>query len=159
MRVSSTYGSQEAALLRRRPAARGLITPSRGYTPPVLPSSRVAPYSSPLASHSTTTLGVRGSSLASELSMLHFEAIWPGTQSRRNRTRGVEAAVVTRAKALILLYTLFVDPLPGPITLTSEVHGTWLKAVDYIADAGNMSVSEENIKIVSGHKYKGITPL
>ena len=67
-------------------------------------------------------------------------------------------AVVTRAKALILWYTLFVDPLPGLITLTSEVHGTWLKALEYITDGGNMEASEENIKIVSGHRYTGRTP-
>ena len=72
--------------------------------------------------------------------------------------RGVEAAVVTRAKALILWYTLVVDPRPGAITLMSEVHGTWLKALDYIADAGNMKASEENKKIVSGHRYTGMTP-
>jgi len=85
------------------------------------------------------------------LSTPHSEDIWLGTQSRRNRARGVEAAVVTRAKALILWYTLFVDPLPGPITLKSEVHGAWLKPLDYIADARNIEVSEENIKILSGH--------
>ena len=50
-----------------------------------------------------------------------------------------------RAIALILWYTLFVDPLTGPITLTSEVHSAWLKALDYIADAGNMeSVGGKN---------------
>jgi len=62
-------------------------------------------------------------------------------------------AVVTRAKALIFWYTLFVDPLPGPITLTSEVHSAWLKALDYIANGGNMEALEENIKRVSGHRY------
>ena len=82
--------------------------------------------------------GVRSSSPGGELSTPHSEEIWPGTQSRRNPARGVEAAVVMRAKALILWYTLFVDPLQGPITLTSEVQGAWRKALDYIADAGNM---------------------
>jgi len=90
--------------------------------------------------------------------MPHSEDIWPGTKSRRNTVRGVEATVVTRAKALILWYTLFVDPLPGPITLTSEVQGAWLRALDYIADAGHMEASEENIKTVSGHRYAGMTP-
>jgi len=55
-------------------------------------------------------------------------------------------AVITGAKAFILWYTLFVDPLPGPITLTSKAHGAWLRALDYIADAGNIEASEENIK-------------
>jgi len=124
----------------------------------VLPSSSVAQYSSPLVTHSATTSGVRSSSPAGESSTPHSEDIWPGTQSLRNTARGVEAAVVTRAKALILWYTLFVDLLPGPITLTSEVHGAWLNVLDYIADAGNMEASEENIKIVSGHRYTGMTP-
>jgi len=102
--------------------------------------------------------GVRGSSSAGESSTPHSENIWLGTQSQRNTARAVEAAVVTWAKARILGYTLFVDPLPGPFTLTSEVHGAWLKALDYIADAGNMEGSEENINIVSGHRYTGMTP-
>jgi len=158
VRVSTTSRSQEAALVRRTPAARGGRTPRRAYTPPVLLSSSVAGYTSPLATHSATTSGVRSSSPAGESSTPHSEDIWPGTQSRRNTARAVEAAVVTRAKALILWYTLFVDPLPGPITLTSEVHGAWPKALDYIADAGNMEASEENIKIVCGHRYTGRTP-
>jgi len=123
VRVSTTSGSQKAALIRRTPAARGGITPGRAYTPPVLPSSSVARYSSPLATHSATTSGFRSSSPAGESSTPHSEDIWPGTHSRRNTARGVEAAVVMWAKALILWYTLFVDPHPGPITLTSEVHG------------------------------------
>jgi len=158
VRVSTTSGSQETALVRQTPAARGRITPSRAYTPPVLPSSSVARYSCPLATYSDTTSGVRSSSPAGETSTPHSEDIWPGTQSWRNTARGVEAAVVTRATAPILWFTLFVDTLPGPITLTSEVHGAWLKALDYIADAGNMEASEENLMIVSGHRYTGITP-
>lgn len=55
-----------------------------------------------------------------------------------------------RAKVLILGYARFVDPLPGPITFRSEVHGTWLNALDYIANARNMEQWEENIKIPSG---------
>jgi len=139
VRASTTSRSQEAALVKGTPAARVCITPSRAYTPPVLPSSSTARHLSPLATHSTATSGVRSSSPASISSTPDFKDIWPGTQSRRNTARGVEAPVVTRAKALTLCYTLFVDPLPGPLTLTSEVHGTWLKALDYIADAGNTS--------------------
>jgi len=58
VRISTTSGSQEAALVRRTPAARGSITPGRAYTPPVLPSSSIARYSSPLATTSATTSGV-----------------------------------------------------------------------------------------------------
>jgi len=34
--------------------------------------------------------------------------------------------------------------------MTAYVHSAWLKVLYYIADAGNMQVSDENIKIVSG---------
>jgi len=138
LRVSSPSGSQEEALIRRTPTARGRITPGRGYTPPVLPSSSVARYSSLLATYSDTTSGVRSSSPAGHSSTPHSEDIWPGTQSRRNTARGIEAAGATQAKDPILRYPVFVDPLPGPITLTSEVHCAWLEALDYIADAGNI---------------------
>ena len=55
-----------------------------------------------------------------------------------------------RAKAPILWYILFIDSLPGPATLTSQVYRAWLQALNHISDAGNMEASEENIKIVSG---------
>jgi hypothetical protein len=158
VRVSTTSGSQEAAIVRRTPAARGRIMRGSAYTTPVLPSSSLARYSSPLGTHSATTSGVRSSSPAGESSAPHHEDIWPNTPSRRNTARGVEAAVVTRAKAIILWYTLFVDPLPGPVTLTSKVHHAWLEALNHISDAGNMEASEESIKIVSGQRYTGMTP-
>ena len=62
---------------------------------------------------------------------------------------------MTRAKALILCYTLFVNPLPGPVTLTSQVHSAWLEVLNHIFDAKDMEALEANIKIVSGRKYKG----
>ena len=68
---------------------------------------------------------------------------------------GVVAAVGTRAKTLILWYTLFVNTLPGPVSLTSQVHRAWLEALNHLSNAENMEASEENIKIVSGRKYKG----
>ena len=157
VRVSTTSGSQEAALVRRTPAARGRVVPGRAYALPVPLSSSVARYSAPLATHSATTSGDRSSSPAGESSTPHHEDIWLNTPSRRNTATGVEAAVVTRAKALILWYTLFVNPLPGPVTLTSQVHRAWLEALDHISDAENMEASEENIKIVSGRKYKGMS--
>ena len=126
--------------------------PGGAYAPPVPVSSNVARYSAPLATHIPTTSGDRGSSPAGESSTLHDEDIWLNTLSRGNSTTGVEAAVVKRAKALILWYTLFVNPLPGPVTLTSQVHHAWLEAIDHISDAANMEVSEEKVKIVSGRK-------
>ena len=157
VRVSTTSRSQEAALVRRTPAARGRVVPCRAYTPPVLLSSSVARYLCPLATHSVTTLGERSSSPAGGSSTPHDEHILLKTLSWRNTATRVEAAVVTRAKALILWYTLFVDPLPGPVTLTSQVHRAWLEALDHISDAGDMEASEESIKIVSGHRYTGMT--
>ncbi|PUU80498.1 hypothetical protein B9Z19DRAFT_1123494 [Tuber borchii] len=121
-RVSTTSGSQEAALVRRTPAALGCIMPGRAYTRPVLLSSSVARYLSPLATHCATTSRVRSSSPAGESSTPHHERIWPNTLSQRNTARGANVAVVSLAKALILWYTLFVDPLPVPVTLTSQVH-------------------------------------
>ena len=79
VRVSTTSGSQEATLLRQTPATRGHRTPGRAYTRPVLPSSCVARYSSPLATHSATTSGVRSSRPAGQSSTPHSEDIWPGT--------------------------------------------------------------------------------
>ena len=98
VRVSITSGLQETTLVRVTPAARGRIMPGRAYTPPVLPSSSVARYSSPLATHSATTSGVPSSSPAGESSMPHCDDIWPGTQSRRNTARGVKAALVIPPK-------------------------------------------------------------
>jgi len=77
-------------------------------------------------------------------------------QDHRGPCSDIFLMPLTRAKALILWYTLFVDPVPGPITFTSEVHGAWLKAVDYIADAGNLKASVETIKILSGQRYTGM---
>ena len=54
-----------------------------------------------------------------------------------------------QAKARILWYTLLVNPLPGPVTLTSEVHRAWLEALNHIFNAENMEASEEIIKIVT----------
>ena len=129
------------------------MVPGRVYAPPVPLSSSVARYSTPLATHSANTSGDRSSSPAGESSTPHHEDIWLNTLSRRNTAKGVEAAVVTPAKALILWYTLFVNPLPAPVTLTSQVHSAWLEALDHISNAENMEASEENIKIVSGRRY------
>ena len=58
----------------------------------------------------------------------------------------------TRAKGLILLYTLFDEPLPGPVGLTTQVHRVWLQALNQISDAGNIEASEESVKVVSSHQ-------
>jgi len=63
-----------------------------------------------------------------------------------------EAAIVARAKGLILLYTLFDKPLLGPVALTTQVHRMWLQALNHISDAGNIEASEESVKLVSRHQ-------
>ena len=65
---------------------------------------------------------------------------------------GAEAAVVARAKGLILLYTLFDEPLPGPVALTTQVYRVWLQALNHISDAGNIEASEQSVKLISRHQ-------
>ena len=55
------------------------------------------------------------------------------------------------AKTLILQYTLFVNPILARATLMSEVHRSWLKALDDICDAGNIEAADASLKLVSGH--------
>ena len=62
---------------------------------------------------------------------------------------GAEGAVVAAAKALILRYTLFDEPLPGPVALTAQVHQVWLQALNQISRSGNIEASEESVKLVS----------
>ena len=76
VRVSTTSGSKEAAVVRWTPAARGRVIPSRAYAPPVLLSSSVVRYSAPLATHRATTSRDRSSSPAGESSTPHYEHIW-----------------------------------------------------------------------------------
>ena len=101
--------------------------------------------------HSPTTCGVRSSSPPSfPNNQQHEHDMWPDTNSRRNTATGPKAAVILRAKTLILLYTLFVNPLAAPAVLMSEVHRIWLKALVDISDPGNIEPSVASIKIVSG---------
>jgi len=149
--VSTTSGSHGAAQVGRTQAARPHIIQGSAYTPPAFTSSSVPPYSSPLATHSPTTSGVLSSSpprYPNNQQRKHH--IWPDTNSRRNRATGAEAAVILRAKTLIIWYTLFVNPLPAPAVLMSEVHRVWLKAREDTSDAGNIEPSVASIKIVSG---------
>src|SRR5437868_914216 len=97
------------------------------YTPPTFSSSSVAQYLSPLATHSSTTSGIRSSSPAGKSTTPRYQYIWPDIISRRNTASGTEAAIVVRAKVLNLRYTLFVDALPGVVALTLEVHRVWLQ--------------------------------
>ena len=68
---------------------------------------------------------------------------------RRDTVTGVEGEILGIAKDLMLQYTLYVNPLPNPIALMSEVHSVWCRAQDEIADAGNIEPSSKCIVIVS----------
>ena len=114
-------------------------------------SSSLVRYSFPLATLSPTTSGVRSLSPAGGSTTSRYQHIWPDVISQRNTASGAEVAIVAWAKVLILWYTLFVDTLPGVVTLTLEVHYIWLQVVKEISDAGQTEPSEESIKVVSGH--------
>jgi len=62
VRVSTTSGSQGAAQVGCTQAARLRIIQGGAFTPPAFTSTSVPPSSSPLATHSPTTSGVRSSS-------------------------------------------------------------------------------------------------
>ena len=116
-------------MVRPAPAARARIIPSSAYTLPTIATSGVLSYSS-MATHRATTLAVRRSSLRGEQGMPGPEHIWPETNSRRNTAIRAEGAVIAPAKGLILLYTLFDEPLPGSVALTTQVHRVWLQALN-----------------------------
>jgi len=76
----------------------------------------------------------------------------PDTNSWQNTATGAAAAVIVRAKTLVLWYTLFVNPLPAPAVLMSEVHRIWLKAPENsdVSDAVNIEPLVAGIQILSG---------
>jgi len=131
VRISTTSGSQEAAIVRRTPVARARIIGNSAYPPPTISTSGVSRYSS-MATHRATTSAVRRSSPRGEQGMPGHEHMWPQTNSQRNTAMGAEGAVVAWAKGLVLLFTLFNEPLPGPVALTTQVHCVWLQALNHI---------------------------
>ena len=50
---------------------------------------------------------------------------------------------------LMLRYTLFDNPLPNPVALTSPIYPVWGKALETISDAGNIEPFEVSVKQVS----------
>ena len=50
---------------------------------------------------------------------------------------------------LMLMFTIFDNPLPKAVTLTFQVYILWGKALDEISDDGNIETSEESVKQVS----------
>jgi len=105
-----------------------------------------------MATHRATTSAVRRSSPRGEQGMPGHEHIWPETNSQRNTAMGAEGDVVARAQGLIFLYTLFDEPLPGPVALTTQLHRVWLQALNQISDAGNIEASEESVTVVRRHQ-------
>jgi len=149
VRISTNSGSQEAAIVPRTPVACVTITPSRPLPPATFPSSSVARYSSPLGVPSTTTSGIRSSSPPGEPSTRGTVSVRHVINSRRNTVTGVEGEILGITKDLMLQYTLYVNPLPNPVALTSDVHSVWSRAQDEIADAGNIQRLSKSIDIVS----------
>jgi len=149
VRISTNSGSQEAAIVPRTPAARGTITPGRPLSLSTFPSSSVARYSSPLGVPNTTTSGIRSSSPPGEASTRGTVSVRHVINSRRNTVTGVEGEILGVAKDLMVQYTLYVNPLPNPVVLTSAVHSVWSRGQDEMADAGNIEPSSKSIDIVS----------
>jgi len=58
VRISTTSGSQEAAIVRHTPTARARIIRSSAYTPPTISTSLLSRYSS-MATHGATKSSVR----------------------------------------------------------------------------------------------------
>jgi len=148
-RISTNSGSQEAAIVRRTPAAPVTITPGRPLSLATFPSSSLARYSSPLGVPSTTTSGIRSSSPPGELSTRGTASVRHVINSRGNTVTGVEGEIPGIAKNLMLQYTIYVNPLRNPLALASEVHSVGSRAQDEIADAGNMEPSSKSIDILS----------
>jgi len=149
VRTSTNSGSQEAAIVPWTPAAPVTITPGGPLSPTTFPSSNVARYSSPLGVHSRTMSGIWSSCPPGEPSTRGTVCVQHVINSGRNTVRGVEGEILGVAMDLMLQYTLYVNPLPNPVALTSEVHGVWSHAQDEIGDAGNIEPSSKSIEIVS----------
>ena len=149
VRTLTNSGSQEAAIVPRTPAARVTITPGRPLSPATFPSSSVVRYSSPLGVPSTTMSGIRSSSPPGKPSTRGTVSVRHVINSQRNTVTGVQGEILGVAKDLRLQYTLYVNPLPNPVALTSEVHSVWSRAQDEIADAGNIERSSKSIDILS----------
>jgi len=148
VRISTTSRSQEVPLVGRTPANRGRIIRGRAYSPLTFLLSSMG-YSSPLATHSGTTSGVRSSSPVGEPGIPQPGRPRLATDSRRNTVTGAEGTILEQAMALMLWYTLFDNPLPNPVALTSQIYTVWGKALETISDAGNIEPSEESVKQVS----------
>ena len=96
LRILTTSGSQEVALVNRTPAAHRRIIRGRPYSPPTFPSSSIGQYSSPLGIRSATASALRSSSPVGD-SDTPRHGIWPAIESRRNTVIGPERAILEQA--------------------------------------------------------------
>ena len=130
IRISTTTGSQEVALVWGTPMCHVRITPGRAFTPPpMFPSSSVGLYSSLLALPSDTATGIRSSSPPFGVSSTPLPGRVPrGINSRRNTVTGIEGEIVDVGKYLMIWYFLFEEPLVDPAALTAAVHRVWSHA-------------------------------
>jgi len=137
-----------------------IITPGIPVQSQTFLSSSLIRYSFSLADPNTLTESViRSSSPLSERSSSGRPTVRHAINSQRNTVIGIEGEILSVAKTLIFRYTLFVDPLPNPIALTSEVYRVSNRGKDEIADAGNIELSEKSIHIVSVVSYHQIYDL
>ncbi|PUU79715.1 hypothetical protein B9Z19DRAFT_1124812 [Tuber borchii] len=102
-----------------------------------------------------TTSGVSNSSPRSEPGIPSYGRIGPAIDSQRNTVIWAEGAILGKAKALMLRYTRFDNPLPNAVALTSQVYTVWSKVQDTISDAGYIDPSEENLNLLRG-KYTAV---
>ena len=125
--ISTTSGSQRSHVPRTSvPRQISTRRPS-----PSFPTSSTAGNSSPLGplmtGRSTSRSSIRsicdmpasGSSSPSRHDTLDATGV---TTSRKNLVFGPERAILEAAKEIILRKTLFTDPFPGPVQLTTLIH-------------------------------------
>jgi len=127
-RTSTNSGFQEVGIVPRTSAVCVTITPASPLSLVTFLSSSVGQYSSPLGLSSPTTSGIRSSSPPGEPSTRGTVSVRHVINSRRNTVTGVKGEIPCVAKDVMLQYTLYVNPLPNPVSLTFEVHSVWSHA-------------------------------
>ena len=152
VQISTTSGSQEAALLRRTPVGCVRITPGRAFTPPpMFPLSIVGLYSSSLALASDTASGIRSFTPPLVDPSTPLPGRVPrGIYSRRNTVTGIEGEIVGVGKDLMIRYALFEEQLADLAALRPVVDRVWSHAQDENVDTGNIEPCEKALDIVSG---------
>ena len=116
-----------------------------------LPTSGVGDFSSPLGplttgrpSHRNSHASARDGRSSSSYrdNVLDTTGV---TSSRKNMLSGPERVILETAKGIVLHQTLFVDPFPGAVGLTSMVHMGWDVAHAKLSESGYFPPSRESI--------------